>query len=159
MNVNWSAIWSGIRSFLSSTLYFLVAIVFISSFGVWIPFVQDHAQFDKIQCKTITDLPWSLVTYAIAIVAVAYIDRIDHLFKASNKYHRNYLEFMILLVLIIGSAILVYLSLTNKKFGRNESAIIYASVLTIVSWVFWIYVKAKTPKYDNYSALGGNFES
>ncbi|SIT81974.1 hypothetical protein [Pontibacter indicus] len=140
-----------------NALYFAITIMLLSSLGVWLPFAFDKAQYDCIQESTWNGLPWNLITYSIALVMVAFIDRIRYLFKTNNEFNKNELEFFIILVIIILAAFLIYKSLVDSKFSRLDQSIIYAWAFTALSWIVWLYVKHKNPSYDNYSTLGGRF--
>lgn len=144
-----------ISKFFRFTLYFLITIVGLSSIGVWIPFLNDKANFDSITKETWNGLPLNLITYSIAIVMVAFIDRLLHLLKNTNRYTRKEMEFLCLIILLGVGTWLIYQVFVDKKFNRVEDAISYSIYFTILSWIFWIYVKVKTPAYDNYSTLGG----
>ncbi len=146
-----------IFNFLRFMLYFIITIVGLSSIGVWIPLLNDKATVDSITESTWSGLPLNLITYSIAIVMVSFIDRLLHLFKNSNKYYRNEMEFLCLIVLLAIGSWLVYEALVDLKFKRVQDAISYSIYFTILSWFFWIYVKVKTPMYNNYSTLGGQF--
>lgn len=157
MKVDWQAIGQGCSKFIEFAGYFFITIVLLSSIGVWMPFAIDLAQSDKIQEKTWIDLPWNLITYSIAIVVVAFIDRLLHLVKVTNKYTKNTIEFIFFLFLMIIGGLLVFQSLVHGKFNRPTQSTFFACCFAAMSWIVWIYVKARSPKEGNYSSLGGNF--
>jgi hypothetical protein len=155
IQINWRKVWSNTLEVFEFSAYFLLTIVLFSSLGVWFPFANDWASSHDFSVKTLNDLPWNLITYAIAIVMVSFIDRLLHLFKVSNKYKRNEREFLLLLIVLCLGAWLIYNALVNSRFNNNHDAIFYSLLFTCLAWIVWIYVKLRTPRYGNFSSLGG----
>lgn len=144
-----------ILNFIEFLAYFSISIVILCSVGVWLPFAIDNAQFNQISEKTLKELPWNLITYSIAIVMVAFIDRLLFLFKITNKYKRNELEFLILLIVLFLGVFLVYKSYVLLKFNELHKSIYYSLSFTILAWILWIYVRVRAKPNSNFSTLGG----
>lgn len=153
--MNWRIFNDRLLEVIEFIFYFLITIVALCSLGVWLPFAADKAQSDVISKKSLTALPWNLITYSVAIVMISFIDRLRYLFKITNKYKKNEREFLILLIILFIGGILMYFALVNSRFNRLDDSIVYACLFTILAWMVWIYVKLKNPSYDNFSTLGG----
>lgn len=142
-------------NFWENVLYFLITVLFLSSLGVWLPFLVDKSTFDNVQDQTWKDLPANLITYSVAIMMASYVERLWYLIKNTTKNNTNGIEFLILIAALISSSWFIYISYVDIKFGRIDSAIKMASIFTGISLTTWIYVKARNTSYDNFSALGG----
>lgn len=156
MKISWREVRKTCGDFFESILYFVITIVFLSSIGVWIPFALDLANSDGIQQKTWNEFPWNLITYSFAIVVVAFIDRLLHLFKVSSKYSRNTMEFLLLVVVLIIGCFLVFKSVVHGKFDRICESTYFACIFAVMSWLVWIYVKIRNPSGNSHATIGGN---
>ncbi|GEM_PF-2498281 len=143
-------------NFLEHVLYFFITVLFLSSLGVWLPFLIDKSTFDTVQDRTWNDLPTNLITYSVAIMMASYVERFLYLIKNTTKNNTNGIEFLILIAALIFSSCFIYISYVDIKFGRVESAIKMTSIFTCISLATWIYVRARNTRYDSFSALGGD---
>jgi uncharacterized membrane protein len=143
------------KKVITDLLYFLITIVALSSAGVWLPFLLD--KFDKgvVSTNTMHEYPGNLLTYGLGIFIIAIIDRIIHLFKRTNRYTNNVLEFLLLIIIIGACTAVVGLSIGKLKFNKLADSIFYAKATVIIAWIGWIYVKFRSPEYANFSAIGG----
>lgn len=155
MKVDWKKIFEAIWRFIEFTAYFIITVAILSSLGVWLPFAIEKAQTDTITDKTWITLPWNLFTYTLPIFMISFIDRLIYLLKTTNKFNKNVREFLLLILVSGGGGTLAYISLVSSKFNRLNESIVYSFLFTVVAWFVWIYVKIKTPSYNNFSTLGG----
>lgn len=138
-------------------LYFLLTIVAFSSLGVTLPLVLDHYDLGFISEESCKMISSNLITYSVVIFATSLVDRVIQLFK-KGTFHSKALEFLILLILVVGGAFyLAYNSMWFMKFDAISNSIEYAIYFTLLTWALWFYVKTRDSGYNNYSSLGGDF--
>lgn len=135
--------------------YFIVAIAFFGSMGVWLPIAIDNYNLNQIAEETNKSLPSNILTYSLGIFLIAAIDRIIHLLFKTSKYSNNVLEFFGILFASLLTGILVFLSLKSLKNTLIEDAILYAIYVAFIAWFSWFYVKLQGSKTNNFSPIGG----
>lgn len=135
--------------------YFLIAIIFLGSMGVWLPITIDIYSTNNISNETMNLLPSNILTYSLGIFLIAAIDRIIYLFFKTSKYTNNILEFFGILFACLATAFIVFLSLKSFKNSIVDDAIRYAKYVVLIAWVAWFYVKIQGSKGNNFSAIGG----
>lgn len=155
MNIEGKKIFEAFWKFFEFTAYFIITVVALSSLGVWLPFSIEKAQSDFISDGTWKGLPWNLFTYSVPIFMISFIDRLIHLLQTTSKFKKNLREFLVLILVLGGGGYLAYQSLVHSRFNRLNESILYAFFFTSVAWFVWVYVKIKTPSYNNYSSIGG----
>lgn len=135
--------------------YFLFAVSFLGSIGVWLPLVIDNFTTSQITEETYKSLPSNILTYSLSIFFVAAIDRIIHLLFKTSKYSNNVLEFFVILFLCLGTGVIVYISLKALKNAIIVDAVFYARYVAVIAWALWFYVKLQGSKANNFSPIGG----
>ncbi|CCG53718.1 Hypothetical transmembrane protein [Flavobacterium indicum GPTSA100-9 = DSM 17447] len=135
--------------------YFIFAIAFLSSLGIWLPMAIDNYNLDGISDETFKTLPSNLLTYSLGIFLIATIDRVLFLFFRTGEYSNNILEFFAILFLICGTGFLVFVSLKSIKNSSIDEALKYAKYITVIAWAAWFYVKLQASKSNNFSPIGG----
>ena len=136
-------------------LYFIVAIVFVGSSGLWLPIAIDLFDGDKISHEVYTGLAGNIITYSLGLFLVAMLDRTIYLLFRTSTYSNNVLEFFAIIFVLIVTLVIVYFSLKYIKDQLYMKAIRYAFALAILGWFSWVYVKIRGSKSNNYSPLGG----
>lgn len=143
------------KNILITIAYFLIAVAFLGSMGVWLPIAIDNYNSNSISSETHKSLPSNILTYSLGIFLIAAIDRIIHLLFKTSKYSNNILEFFAILFACLGTGILVFLSLKSSKNTLIDDAINYSRYVAFIAWATWFYVKIQGSKANNYSPIGG----
>ncbi len=136
-------------------VYFLLAIVFFSSIGIWLPMISDDYTKGKMAEETFNAVAGNILTYSLAIFLVSSIDRIIYLFYKASKYTNNVLEFLLIICVVIITGYFVFLTQKSIKYAYYQNAIGYASYIVFIAWISWFYVKIKGSKDNNYATIGG----
>jgi undecaprenyl pyrophosphate phosphatase UppP len=140
--------------FLTILFYFLLAIVFMSSIGVSLPYIFDNMNNDV---NIIKNLNQNIITYFIAILVAASLDIFLNLIDKNASYKK--LVMLILVIINIGAT--VGISFVLYKNSKNELTDIsyYAIAGIILSYIMWWFANYKNPNFDVTNAnstLGGN---
>jgi membrane protease YdiL (CAAX protease family) len=140
--------------FFTILFYFLLAIVFMSSIGVSLPYIFDNMNNDV---NIIKNLNQNIITYFIAILVAASLDIFLNLIDKNASYKK--LVMLILVIINIGAT--VGISFVLYKNSKNELTDIsyYAIAGIILSYMMWWFANYKNPNFDVTNAnstLGGN---
>lgn len=144
-----------VKNIFITIAYFVVAILFFGSMGIWLPIAIDNYNLNKIAEETYKSLPSNILTYSLGIFLIAAIDRMIHLLFKTSKYSNNVLEFFGIIFALFGTGALVFFSLKSLKNTLIDDAIFYAKYVAFVAWLAWFYVKLQGSKTNNFSPIGG----
>jgi len=140
--------------FITITLYFIFAIVFLSSIGVTLPYI-----FDTINNSpdTVKNLNQNLITYIIAILVSASLDYVLKLIDQNVSYKKV----GILTIVIINTVALITVSIVLYKNSNNQLTELstLAIIGIIVAYIMWWIANYKNSNFDisdASSTLGGN---
>ena len=135
--------------------YFLLAVVLLSSIGIWLPVLIDIFNKDKVSEEVMHSLPGNILTYALGLFLIAIIDRSIYLLFKTSQYQNNILEFFVIAFIFLITSFFVFCSLKSLKGQYYIDAHSYAKYVMFISWGAWLYVKFRGTKDSNYSAIGG----
>jgi hypothetical protein len=144
-----------VKNILVLLLYFVVAILFLSSIGIWLPVAIDSYNQGHVSIETMSSLSGNILTYSLSIFLIAAIDRILHLFFKTSSYSNNSIEFLFIIILVFATGYVVFSSLRALKNAQIDDAIDYAKYVTFIAWGVWIYVKLQGSRANNFSSIGG----
>ena len=142
------------NKYINLFLYFIIAVVFIGSIGVWLPLIIDHASnnpTDKLS------LYQNLSTYYMAIFVAGCIDlillSIQKIQEATNPV--GAILFLILLLFIsVGSIVLISFLIHD---GNEEWAKRVSVVGVIAAYVMWFWSNIDS-SVNSLSPLGGEIK-
>ena len=136
-------------------LYFLLAVVFLGSMGIWLPLAIDYFPSNKLSKNIIASIPNNLLTYYLSVFFISLIDRIRYMIN-DQRYKHKETEILISAIVVIICIYLTYCSFSlnyQKKYDEATQYGIYATCLSLIVW--WI-ANAKQPKTNQIDSLGGN---
>lgn len=139
--------------FFTITLYFIFAIVFLSSIGVIVPYLIDSSNNNT---NAINNLNQNLITYGIAILVSASLDYVLQLIDKSTTYKKAVLLLVIIGnvgILIIYSFILIQI---NQTPANEVSRFIIFGIF--IAYAMWWIANYKNSNFDitNTATLGGD---
>jgi len=135
-------------------LYFILAVMIISSVGIWIPLAIDYFPDSKISEDTLNVLPSNILTYYLSILFIGLIDRILYLIR--NREYKHIITEILILGLITAFVIFItYLSFKNIASKDFYYATIYAFIGAATSYIIWWLANFNDKKVDPINALGG----
>lgn len=144
-----------IKNIFITLIYFIITIAFLGSIGVWLPVFLDDYNLNYISNETFSAIASNTITYSLSIFLVSIIDRILRLFINTSPYHNNVLEFFSILILVIITAFTVYLTLKDIKQSLYISAIWKSLIVTMIAWLYWLYVKFISNRGNSFDSIGG----
>jgi hypothetical protein len=131
--------------------YFVFAIMFIGSMGVWLPACQEH---DKNGTVDFHGLPANLGTYYLPIVFAGCFDLFLSKYKKMNRDNIGvlFINVVIVLVLSVGSFLIL-----NRFHNRSEDglALLTGIVGMLCSWFVWWSANEGNPNFES----GGTSET
>lgn len=139
--------------FITITLYFLFAIVFLSSIGVSLPYIFDRINENPDITKNLNQ---NLITYIIAILVSASLDYVLQLIDKQVPYKKA----GILSIIIINTVALITGSIVLYKNSNNQLSELSSLTLlgVIVAYIIWWVANYRNSNFDinASSTLGGN---
>lgn len=140
--------------FITITLYFIFAIVFLSSIGVTLPYIFDNINGNPDITKNLNQ---NLITYIVAILVSASLDFVLKLIDQEVSYKKV----GILVITIINTGALIAVSIVLYKNSNNQLSelsilAIGGIVLAYIMWWVANYKNANFDIKDASSTLGGD---
>ena len=140
--------------FITITLYFLFAIVFLSSIGVSLPYIFDSINKNP---DIIKNLNQNLITYIIAILVSASLDYVLQLIDKQVPYKKV----GILVIIIVNTLALITVSIVLYKNSNNLLSEFSSLALigVFVAYIMWWIANYKNSNFDIMnvdSPLGGD---
>ena len=142
--------------FITITLYFIFAIVFLSSIGVSLPYIFDSINESP---DIIKNLNQNLITYIIAILVSASLDYVLQLIDKNVAYKKV----GILTIIIVNTIALITISIVLYKNSNNQLTELSGLAILgiIIAYIMWWIANYKNSNFDisdASSTLGGNPE-
>lgn len=139
------------HKFINTLLYFIIAIFFIGTIGIWLPPILDHVNggvFDKF------DLLQNCATYFITIIVAGCLELIISIINNSKMVNKLGYIFLIIFLIIISIATIVVISFTihYKNYDVSKWIVIIGMP---VSWLLWWISNMKRKDMNPIDALGG----
>lgn len=142
------------KDFLTNLLYFIGATVLLGSIGIWFSISVDFLPDGIVSDSTKESIPGNILTYGLAILAVAAVDRGRWLLK--NKFYQyKELEFLAMVPVGLIGLGLAYYSLHCSFKHDLHQATLYAIYTTLLSYVAWWIANSKPSHTDPVNAMGG----
>lgn len=140
--------------FFTITLYFIFAIVFLSSIGVSLPYIFDNINDNP---EIIKNLNQNIITYIIAILVSASLDYVLKLIDQNVSYKKV----GILTIVILNTTVLITISIVLYKNSNNQlSELSPLAIIGIgLAYIMWWIANYKNPCFDikdPNATLGGN---
>ena len=123
--------------------YFLLAVLFIGTIGIWGPIVTEIIDKGKVDSHNV---PPNMITYYIAIIFTSSIDFFLVLLKKEQRdtLPRDFINVLTLILLAFGSALLgTFLHLKKYDF----CAYFIGSIGILVSWRVWWIVNVNNDSF------------
>lgn len=135
--------------------YFLLAIFFFNSIGVWFPIAIDYYNCSAITGETYKATPYNLLTYFLGMVSVAIIDRFRKVL-IMNNHPSKFLELLFWIAFGLGMLVCGVLIMKSVKDTDVPQAIKYGIAGSLITYIVWWLTYLQPYKSDAYSTLGGN---
>jgi hypothetical protein len=142
------------RDFFIKLFYFIGAIVLLGSIGIWFSISIDYLPDGVLTKETKDAIPGNILTYGLAILTVAIVDRCRWLIR--NKfYDYRELEFLAIIPVFLGGLWLAYYSLHYSFKKDLEQANFYAKCTTLLAYILWWIASSKDSHIEPTNAMGG----
>jgi hypothetical protein len=135
------------------TKYFLIAIVFAGSSGIWLPLIIEGLV--KGTC-TYHSIPQNVITYFVSLVFAGCIDLFLSKLKeiSIDGLLNHFLNILMLLVLSIG--LILSAVILNVKYQDNWAMLI-GVIGILISYYIWWKSNTENPNFSTGNGtLGGN---
>ena len=137
-------------------VYFLFAIIFVNAVGLWLPYLIDWYDNDKMSPVTYKALPSNAMTYFGGIAAVAIYDRVRKMVDAETHNYKK-LELSAWMVVSCLLIFLIFKLLKQVKKNDVDAALYFSYIGITASYIIWWIANYKKFTSSPYGALGGQF--
>jgi predicted neutral ceramidase superfamily lipid hydrolase len=132
--------------------YFLIAVVFIGSAGIWLPAIIEWLVYKKI---TFHNIPQNVITYFVSLLFAGSIDYFLNRIRKIDIYGVAD-EFLNLAGLIILGAILVVGGIVINLHNYDFISLLIGSIGIALSYRIWWIANKDNPNFASDAALGGD---
>ncbi|WP_273015976.1 MULTISPECIES: hypothetical protein [Leeuwenhoekiella] len=142
------------EKFLNLILYFLIAILFIGTMGIWLPVCIDYFSEEKIDKYSFLQ---NSATYFISIAVAGCLELTKSVIENINLKNKVGLVFLSVLVLLVSIALVVLAIVFSIKENFGVGIWIVSAGI-ILSWILWWLSNFQKGDVNPANALGGNIE-
>lgn len=144
------------EEFFEKLLYFIGATILLGSIGIWFSMSIDFLPDGKLSKATEEGIPGNILTYGLAILTVAAVDRGRWLMRNTRNYRG--LEFLAIIPVLLGGLWLAYNSLHFTFLKDLAQAKFYAKCTTALAYAAWWVASAKDLENNSIDAMGGKIK-
>ena len=137
--------------YLGLFLYFLIAVAFFGSIGVWLPMTIDYFPEEILSKEAYNAIPNNLLTYYLSVFFVAIGDRMYKVIDDGSYVYKK-IELSVLVICSILCCALTYYVFMRIQQQNFPAALGLCKLGALMSFIAWAYANRNDEKMNPNNA-------